>query len=172
MEGGGVSGGMRRIGSAGPPPPARPFDSAQDQRPHPGQPRGFARDRGRATSRACLKSHPTPQFSLPYDLDSCLRQPSHWSRISNRAVFNGLLRQAPRPAPTGTEPHSAHTSTGFRLGGSATARAEWPAPHSGHSAMLPASAGFQLGAPSKGGCFTFSGLPPRGILDRGMFRLL
>ena len=43
----------------------------------------------------------TPHFSLSYDLDSCLRHPSHWSRISNWAVFNGLMRQAPRVAPTG-----------------------------------------------------------------------
>ena len=50
-------------------------------------------------SGACLKSRSTPLFSLFYDLDSCLRHPSHWSRISNRAVFNGLMRQALGPAP-------------------------------------------------------------------------
>ena len=50
---------------------------------------GGGRPRG-----ACLKSRTTPHFSLFCDLDSCLRHLSHWSRISNRAVFNGLMRQA------------------------------------------------------------------------------
>ena len=58
---------------------------------------------GRATSRACLKSCTTPHFSLFHDLDSCLRHPSHWSRISNWAVFNGLMRQAQPVAPTGRD---------------------------------------------------------------------
>ena len=48
---------------------------------------------------ACLISHPTPHFSPLYDLDSCLRHLSHWSRISNRAVLNGLMRQAPGGSP-------------------------------------------------------------------------
>ena len=56
--------------------------------PQGGQPQG-----------ACLKSRTTPHFSLFYDLDLCLRHPSHWSRISSRAVFNGLMRQAPRACP-------------------------------------------------------------------------
>ena len=56
--------------------------------PQGGQPQG-----------ACLKSRTTPHFSLFYDLDLCLRHPSHWSRISSRAVFNGFMRQAPRACP-------------------------------------------------------------------------
>ena len=54
---------------------------------------------------ACLKSRITPHFSLFCDLDSCLRHLSYWSRISNWAVFNGLMRQAPRACPVPSPRH-------------------------------------------------------------------
>ena len=64
---------------------------------------------------ACLKSRPTPQFSLLCGLNSCLRHPSHWSRIANRAVFYGLMRQAPPTSPPSLPPSiPAHITPPFR----------------------------------------------------------
>ena len=132
---GGVRGCVaRRIGSATPPPldPStllRVSGPAPRDAPGPTPRDGFRLSGAGMTERGGEGDQPSlPQKSRHAPFLAFLRlgfvptAPSHWSRISNRAVFYGLMRQAPSDAP-GPTPRDGLPALGGRKDGEGEGRA-------------------------------------------------